>query len=117
MRGKYKKTITGLYKAPGKPIETRTVENSLEALQQLVGGYIETFTIATDCVIICDEEGKLKGKPANFSFAGELFVGPVFICGAWDGDFTDLRISAQAQNLLTREIRRNDRFEAQRKAK
>lgn len=105
-----KKTITGLYKEPGKTIETRTVENSLAALQQLVGGYIETFTITTDCVLICDEEGKIKEKPANFYFAGELFVGPVFICGAWDGNFTDLRISAEAQNLLTREIRRNDRF-------
>ena len=105
-----KKTITGLYKAPGKPIETLTVENSLEALQQLVGGYIETFTVSTDCVLLCDEEGKIKGKPANFSFAGQLFVGPVFICGAWNGDFTDLRISAEAQNTLAWEIRRNDWF-------
>ena len=83
-------TITGLYKEPGKPLETRTVPNTLEALQGLVDGYIETVAVATDCVLICNEEGKLRNLPANFYFCGELFVGPVFICSRDGGEFTSL---------------------------
>ena len=40
-----------LIKEPGKPWETAEVENTLEALQGVVGGYIETIPIvATDSV-------------------------------------------------------------------
>lgn len=46
-----------IYKAPGRSAEVRDVPNTLEALQGLVGGYIETVTVATDAVIICNEEG------------------------------------------------------------
>ena len=41
-----------------KPIE---IENTLEALQREVGGYIEVVNLGDNYVLICDEEGKLKG--------------------------------------------------------
>lgn len=103
-------TITGLYKEPGKLLETRTIPNTLEALQELVGGYIETVTVATDCVLICNEEGKLRNMPANFYFCGQIFVGPVFICSAVDGDFISLTVSDQAEKMLRASIRSNDCF-------
>ena len=53
---------------PGKAPEIVEIENSLEALQEQVGGYIETLTFARDAALIVDEEGKLKGKPYNFTF-------------------------------------------------
>lgn len=53
-----------IYKAPGLPAEIRDVPNTLEALQGLVGGYIETVTVATDAAIICNEEGRLSGHGA-----------------------------------------------------
>ena len=54
-----------LYKKPGEAPEIRDVANDLGALQDLVGGYIETVTVG-NVVIICNEEGKLKGMPLNF---------------------------------------------------
>lgn len=103
-------TITGLYKDPGHPLETRTIPNTLDALQEIVGGYIETFTLAPDCVLICNEEGKLRGLPANFYFCGELFVGPVFICGVDGEDFTSLDVSDSSEKMLRASIRANDCF-------
>lgn len=39
------------------------VKNELKTFQKGVGGYIETFRFAPDAVIICNEEGLLKGMP------------------------------------------------------
>ena len=52
-------------KDPGKPPVITQVKNTLEALQQAVGGPIETVTIARDAVIICNEEGCLRDLPFN----------------------------------------------------
>ena len=41
------------------------ISNTLENLQRTVGGYIETVTLPGGVVIICDEEGRIKGKPFN----------------------------------------------------
>lgn len=38
----------------------KNIENTLEALQHEVGGYIETLTLTSDLVLIMDEEGCLK---------------------------------------------------------
>lgn len=38
----------------------KNIENTLEALQHEVGGYIETLTLTSDLVLIIDEEGCLK---------------------------------------------------------
>ena len=54
-----------IYKAPGCQPEPRDIPNALEELQATIGGYIETVTIATDVVIICNEEGRLQGLPHN----------------------------------------------------
>lgn len=39
-------------KAPGLPPELVEMENTLAALQQAVGGYIETVTFSPDAAII-----------------------------------------------------------------
>lgn len=62
-------------KADGN-VETRELcgKPSLETLQGLVGGLIETVPLwdrylhqgkLRDCVAFCDEEGKIKGRPVN----------------------------------------------------
>ena len=66
-----KDMIRVIVKEPGKEAELTTIENTLEAMQHAVGGYIETFTIASDMVIICNEEGKLLDFPYNCMIAGE----------------------------------------------
>lgn len=49
--------MRALYKEPGRTtFREILIPNDLRTLQQLVGGYIETVTIATDAVVICNEE-------------------------------------------------------------
>lgn len=55
--------MKAIRKKPGCEPELVEVENTLEALQQEVGGHIETVTIASDVVVICNEEGVLLGMP------------------------------------------------------
>lgn len=79
-----------IYKAPGLPPEPREIPNTLEELQALVGGRIETVTLASDAVIICNEEGRLRHLPFNCRFLGVGFVGPLVIAGVRDDSFADL---------------------------
>ena len=72
-------------KGPGQPPELVEMENTLEALQQAVGGYIETVTFCVDAAIVCNEDGLLRGLPYNCNFMGISFVGPILIVGV-DGD-------------------------------
>lgn len=87
------KMISALIKRPGEPPRHVNVSNSLEALQKNVGGYIETVTLASDLVIICDEEGRLKGKPYNCTVCGTDFVGEIIMVGANGEDFADLPLT------------------------
>lgn len=77
-----------LIKEPGGKWGVAEVENTLDALQKAVGGYIETLTISTEpepLVLIVDEEGRIKGKEPNLTIEGEEIVGTVVLCGI-DGD-------------------------------
>lgn len=79
-----------IYKAPKEKPKIIDIENSLKALQEAVGGYIETVSIASDAVIICNEEGLLKNMPLNLKLLGVPFFGPVLIVGVDGDEFTDL---------------------------
>lgn len=46
--------MKAIRKKPGAQPEIIEVENTLKALQTEVGGYIETVTIASDAVVICN---------------------------------------------------------------
>lgn len=85
--------ISVITKRPGEPPRHVWITNSLSALQKAVGGYIETITLPNGVVIICDEEGRLKGLPFNFRTMICDFVGPVVICGSKGCEFADLPIS------------------------
>ena len=79
-----------IIKQPGKEPEVAEIENTLPALQQVVGGYIETVTLAADCCIICNEEGRLEGQPYNLTFCGVSFVGPILVVGIDVDEFSSL---------------------------
>ena len=79
-----------LVKEPGKRWEKRNIENTLEALQEIVGGYIETLTLADDMVAIFDEEGRLKDKEWCVNIAGVDLVGTVILTGIVGDDFADV---------------------------
>lgn len=68
-------------------------ENSLEAFQQAVGGYIETVGFASDVCVICNENGRLMDLPYNCTFLSEDFVGPILIVGVKGDHFCSLHPS------------------------
>lgn len=77
-------------KEPGQTPALREIDNTLEALQEIVGGYIETVTVATDLVIICNEEGRLQGLAPNCRILGYDFVGPIIFAGVAGDEFADV---------------------------
>lgn len=82
--------IKVIIKEPGKAPEIKTITNDLGALQSIVGGYIETVTLASDLVIICNEDGKLWNLPYNFDSGGQSFVGTVVFAGVDGDEFADV---------------------------
>ena len=99
-------------KSPGAAPQAVTVPNTLEALQALVDGYIETVTVNVgksfirpytlpdgrrgnavtfirDLVVICNEEGRIFGYPSNCKLGGVRFVGPIVIAGVSGEEFAD----------------------------
>jgi hypothetical protein len=68
------------------------IPHTLRDMQQTVGGYIEIIRPFDDpVVLVCDEEGKLKGYELNRYIAGkDIIAGTFFICGLGAEDFTDL---------------------------
>lgn len=84
-----KDKIKVVVKEPGKRFKVREVKNDLRQLQELVGGYIEAVTIMTDCVVLCNEEGRILGLPENAAF-GTLWAGTVVACGVDGDEFGDV---------------------------
>lgn len=73
-------TIPADTNAPITSIEA-TPSSLLTECQRLVGGYVEVVPFFGQydnekCIVLCDEEGKLKGKPLNarasVAWLGEL---------------------------------------------
>jgi hypothetical protein len=77
---------------PGKPAYKTEIENALTPMQRLVGGYLEMFCPFEDnAVIVCNEEGKIKGLPFNRTVHGEPMVGNLVIIGDdGEGSFCSL---------------------------
>lgn len=76
--------------------KTIDINNTLADLQKAVDGYIEAvYPFADTVAIVCDEEGKLKGKESNRylcidGIAYDMIAGDFLIVGLSDEDFTDL---------------------------
>ena len=78
-------------KRPGQMPELIDIENDGDAIRAELGGLIEAVTIAQDLAILCNKEGRLKGKPANIVMKGLGidFVGTILIVGVDGEDFCD----------------------------
>lgn len=105
---------------PGKQPQIKTIEDTLLAMQKVVGGNIETFPLEDGAVLVCDEEGKLKGKPVNRviriydSKTGkfeniDIIAGTFFVCYAPEGseEFYSLpqRLQEKFTNLFSECLR------------
>ena len=74
----------------GKEPVVKEIENELQPMKEIVGGYIETFTQRDGLIIVCNEEGKLIGLPYNRTMFGEPIVGNFFMCRSQDCEFSDI---------------------------
>ena len=82
-------TIEVIMVEPGKRPRIEVMNDSLEAMQKAVGGYIEEYMpFEDDVALVCNEEGKMNGMPLNRAVYGEdgqimdIIAGPFFIAYA-----------------------------------
>ncbi len=87
--------MRAILKKVGEAPKIIEIENTLEALQDAVGGWIEAIYLDNNAVLICDEEGKLKGLPSNFVTSSDIIVGDVLFVSVADEDFTDITAEAE----------------------
>lgn len=77
-----------------RSVEEIEIENTLEALQKAVDGYIETVTLIVGyAVMIVNEEGLLRGMPSNLTasaIAARKIVGTALVVGVDGDEFTDV---------------------------
>lgn len=89
------KRITAVVKRPYEKPETVEIENTLEALQDIVGGLITSADLPNiyDVWGFCNDEGLLMGLEPNIFRPeyGDGIVGPiVFVGGGDDGESISL---------------------------
>ncbi len=94
------KKIRVLMKRPDSDWYTTYISDSLENLQNTVGGYIETVTITDSLVVVCNEEGRIHGLEHNTTLLGVDFVGTIFVCGVDGDEFADCEISLKVWKAL-----------------
>lgn len=76
-----------------------TIQNTLEAFQKAVDGFIETLPCGNQSVVVCNEEGKLRGLQKSFRYGvgypKDIICGTVVVIGVdWKtGEFCDLPFS------------------------
>lgn len=86
---------------PMKKPREEIIPNTLEAMQNIVGGYIEVTSIRRDgTVIVCNEEGKITGLPMNRAIwvrgqdntrkISDIICGTFIVCGVKDDEFVSL---------------------------
>lgn len=80
---------------PMKPCQAREIPNTLDAMWEIVGGHIESFSYQRE-VIVSNEEGKLLGLPRNrplYDSMGtpiDVLRGTFFIVGVSGEHFVSL---------------------------
>lgn len=95
---------------PGRPPEEVKMANTLEALQEAVGGLIEVVTLDSDVCLICNDEGKLIGLPGNRRLRGDIIAGTFVIVGD-DGEGGLCSLSDDAVRQYTEQFATPELFE------
>ena len=73
---------------PKRRPEEREIDDSLRAMQEIVGGYIQPIYLDGSVALVCNDEGKLLDLPANRGLRDEggqiydIVFGTFFLCGA-----------------------------------
>lgn len=94
MSGKIKVLVV----EPMQPCRAQEIPDTLEAMQAIVGGYIEAVSPFRDdeVVLVCNEDGKNVGLPYNRPLVDEsglpydIICGTFFLAGLGPEDFISL---------------------------
>lgn len=92
-----KEKITVVLVEPQKEARVAEIDNTLESMQTVVGGYIEAVYPFTDEVaLVCNEEGKIAGLPLNRALKDsdgkiyDIVAGTFFVAGLTEDNFGSL---------------------------
>ena len=91
--------IKAIVKRPDEEYGHMTnVSNTLENLQRIVEGHIETLTLRQDpesepIVIICNEDMVFSNLHYNCTIGGHQLFGEIVVCGVDGDEFGDIPIS------------------------
>ena len=98
--------IKVIAKRPDEKGHVTWMSNNLKAFQTAVDGYIEVVHVAHGLVVICNEEGRLRGLEPNCRFAGVDFVGTIVVAGEdrETGEFTDVPLLLSTFKLMCGEV-------------
>lgn len=66
---------------PNKEPYVKEVKNTLESLQDTVGGLIEYINLEDNVDLICNEEGKMNNLPFNRNIGNDVIAGTFIIAG------------------------------------
>lgn len=83
--------ILAVIKRVGEEPYVEHIENDLDVLQSLVGGYIEAVTLAKDLILIVNEEGLINGLPFNENVCGYPFYGTIVAVSIKGEEFASLK--------------------------
>ena len=72
-----------------------------EEMQRAVDGHMETVYMGDSTILICNEEGKVKGMDCNRRVGDDVIAGPFFIVGEDGEDFRSLT-DEEAQRYMER---------------
>lgn len=97
------KEIRVVVKYPKKEAEILTIEDNLENLQGIVGGYIEWVggVFQYPIGLYCNEEGKLEGLEPNIPLPGDTLVGPLVVVSTDEWGNNLGLTEAQAERVST----------------
>ena len=89
--GKIEKAIRILKVEPQKLPYEKEISNDLEGIQSEVEGLFECIYLDDNCILVCNDEGKLNGMELNRRVCNDIIAGPFFIVGdSQDGEFISL---------------------------
>lgn len=90
-KGKGMRKIKVIIKRPDEEYgHVSWISDTLSNLQKTVEGYIETFTVSEDVVIICNEEGLIKQLPFNCRLCEQDFFGTIIVAGVNGDEFDSI---------------------------
>lgn len=76
---------------PKKLPYEKEISNNLSGIQKEVEGIFICVYLDDNCILVCNDEGKMNGMELNRRFGRDIIAGPFFIVGnSSDGEFKSL---------------------------